>query len=528
MPRQCQNISIILGLLTLAFVTFYLWFPTTQRVPIRYSNIKTEFSDGSPSTDFVNLGLSHFAIIEAQQREYQSEHDYQLTAIVLHWKRLLGVKHAIRRLLDSHLFKELIVWNNNPEINLAVDAIVPANYSSTFIRVINSKENIKDEAKYRACCEAKTPACYYADDDWDTSDYIRSLVASFHSDPTRLHSVTDAGTYYTNLMWSYFDPQIDLHTGFSWIGCGSVFLREHAQRHLQLLHHYLEKDPSMTNKTIAVNRRESTSFLDLLHFSDVFFSLWLNDVPTQLNAHIRELPDAHSGPSFSSTAEFLNLQYRSSVSAIRILEKALRLNQSNSSVSFTRQQNRIFPTYVKSPGPKNSFIFYSNVLPLDFEQIPFNITLYFERGTRRNLPRDAGIRHFHSYGTVKAVDSDTSTCWHTHRNIRPGDFFAVDFLRIHTNITFSLIVAHNLTMQTSLETSISLDGLWWLPYGSLQGITFANITPSDPNLQTILLDSAQFALGFQSYRHISFRALRHSESILNVCEIKLLANLSGN
>ena len=260
----------------------------------------------------------------------------------------------------------------------------------------------------------------------------------------------------------------------------------------------------------------------------MFFSLWLNDVPTQLNANIRELPDAHRGPSFSSTGEFLDLQYRSSVLAIRILEKALRLNHSNSSVSFTRQQYRRFPTYVKSPGPKNSFIFYSNILPLDFERIPFNIDLHFERGTRKNLPRDAGIKHFHLYGTGNAVDKVITTCWHTPRTIRPGDFFAIDFLRIRTNMTFSLIIAHSLTMQTSLETSISLDGLWWVAYRSLRGITFTNSTFSNPKLQTIMFDSAQFTPGFQSFRHIAFRAVHPQESPLKVCEIQLVDNPGRN
>ena len=525
MLRWWQYLCILVVLITLFFVTFSSRSLISFQQVSKDLSITTNFHDSSASVDLTGLTYRQSAIIQAQQREYQSEQQYQLTAIALHWKRSEGVRYAVHRLLDSHLFKEVIVWNNNPQINLTEDAIAPKNYSSTSIRIINSKENIKDEAKYRACCEAKTPACYYADDDWDTSDYIKSLVASFRSDPTRLHSVTNPITYYTNLMWSYFDPQIDLHTGFSWIGCGSVFLREHAQRHLQLLHHYLEKDPSKTNTDTSVNQRELLSSLDLLHLSDVFFSLWLNQVPVQMNANIRELPGASRGPSFSSTANFHNLEYRSSVSAIRILEKALRLNQSNSSVSFPRQSNRRFPTYVKSPGPKNSFVFYSNILPLDFERIPFNITLHFERGTAKNYPQAANVRHFLSYGTVKAVDSDTSTCWHTHREIRPGDFFAIDFLRVRTNITFSLIVAHNLTLQTSLETSISLDGVQWVAYRSLQGIMFANSTLSNPRLQTVLFDSAQFTPGCQTFRHISFRAVSHSASIWKVCEIQLATNL---
>ena len=86
MSQQCRNISTIAGLLAYAYVTVYLWFPTTEQLSTGYSNIKTELSDVSPSADFVNLGLSHFAIIQAQQREYHSEQEYQITAIILHKK----------------------------------------------------------------------------------------------------------------------------------------------------------------------------------------------------------------------------------------------------------------------------------------------------------------------------------------------------------------------------------------------------------------------------------------------------------
>jgi hypothetical protein len=192
--------------------------------------------------DFINLGFSDFELQQAKLRETDLEHKYDLTAILLHWERLQGVQITLKHFLDTHLFKEIIIWNNNPQINLTVDQLLPNETLTKNIRIINSKENLKDEAKYRACAEANTSACFYADDDWNTSHYIKSLIASFRSDPNLLHSVTEPYTFYTNLVWSYFDTTIDLHTGFSCIGCGSVFLREHAERHLQLLHKYLKND----------------------------------------------------------------------------------------------------------------------------------------------------------------------------------------------------------------------------------------------------------------------------------------------
>lgn len=184
------------------------------------------------------------ALHRAKYFEDEHEKQYQLTAIVLHWKRLSRVRLAVENYINANYFKQIIVWNNNPQINLTVNNVSTHNQSSNLIRLINSKQNLKDEAKYRACAEAQTLVCFYADDDWDVSRYMKTLIASFRSDPNVLHSVTNVVTYYNNMLWAFMDSRIDLHTGFSWIGCGSIFLRAHAQRHLKLLEMNLENNKS--------------------------------------------------------------------------------------------------------------------------------------------------------------------------------------------------------------------------------------------------------------------------------------------
>lgn len=172
---------------------------------------------------------------QAKTYEADIENKYQFTAIVLHWNSVTRVQQVVRNYVNKQIFKEIIVWNNNPEISLAHNHILTNYSSSTLIYIINSKENLKDLAKYRACASAQTLVCFVSDDDWHSSHYMNSLIASFRSDPYLLHSTTNVPTYYNNLLWTFMDSHIDLHTGFSWIGCGSMFLREHAQRHLKLL-----------------------------------------------------------------------------------------------------------------------------------------------------------------------------------------------------------------------------------------------------------------------------------------------------
>jgi hypothetical protein len=175
------------------------------------------------------------ALQQAKSRELDLENKYQVAAVILHWKSLSRVQQLIQYYVNSKIFKEIVIWNNNPQINLAYSELFTNNNSSARIFIINSKENLKDQAKYHACTTAHSLVCFYADGDSDVSPYMKTLIASFRSDPNVLHTVTNDITYYNNMLWTFTDTRIDLHTGFSWIGSGSVFLREHAERHLKLL-----------------------------------------------------------------------------------------------------------------------------------------------------------------------------------------------------------------------------------------------------------------------------------------------------
>ena len=248
-----------------------------------------------------------------------------------------------------------------------------------------------------------------------------------------------------------------------------------------------------------------------------------------MNTDIRHQPSASSSGSvpFSSTAGFNELQHNSSVIAIRILEHALRFQQSPPSpspspVTFPRQQRRRFPTYVKSPSLTDDLIFYTNVLPLDFHTVPFNISRDFARGTRQNLPQGISVRHFTARSTSAAVDGDLLTCWRPHRDLRIDDFFAIDFLRAQTNVSFILTVKHGFIFHSHLELSISFDGLWWIPYRSSKGLSINKNASTTPQQQTYLVDAAHFSLGFASFRYIKYKTRNISEHRFEVCELRLI------
>lgn len=268
--------------------------------------------------------------------------------------------------------------------------------------------------------------------------------------------------------------------------------------------------------------------LELLYFSDVFFSIWLNDVPSQLNNNIKLL-FKKDGVSFSSTANFFNYQHLSSVLAIRTLEYNLRQSQSsnnNNHMKFLRQQNRNFPYLVKSSSPNDNFIFLTNILPINIERIPFNISKDNERGTRKNLPKGMNASFFISHTTLHAVDKNTKTCWESTRNVSQGDFFAIDFLFIRTNLSFSLTIGHTQELQKQLDLNLSFDGLRWITYRSLNGITIKKRKRTSNKYQyEIVFNSNMFNNGFRSFRYVAFNNSKPSTlGKFQVCDVQIISD----
>ncbi|CAF1320690.1 unnamed protein product [Rotaria magnacalcarata] len=90
---------------------------------------------------FTNTSLIYHALKQAKSLEVEYEQQYQLTAVVINWKRLSSVQLAVQRYLNATHFRRIIVWNKNPAINLTYREILPQNQSFDLIHIINSKKN---------------------------------------------------------------------------------------------------------------------------------------------------------------------------------------------------------------------------------------------------------------------------------------------------------------------------------------------------------------------------------------------------
>lgn len=200
-------------------------------------NLSPDFTDPSE----VNLTLN--ALKQAKRDETNFGTQYQLTGIIVSSKRSPNIKRLLRYYLETKLFQEIIIWNDDPQKNLTLNSLLNKTTSSIRIRIVNSNEILRDQSKYRACALAQTLVCFYADVEWDIKSYIRSLLSSFRSDPKVLHTASGLSMFHKNILRTYFDDSIDLHTGFAEMDKGIVFLREHAQRHLQFLKIHFKDHP---------------------------------------------------------------------------------------------------------------------------------------------------------------------------------------------------------------------------------------------------------------------------------------------
>lgn len=266
--------------------------------------------------------------------------------------------------------------------------------------------------------------------------------------------------------------------------------------------------------------------IDLIELADVFFSVWLNRMPVQMVTVRRQQqvsPETQRVVPFSATGDFFVLQYTGTVMAIRILEQSLRFNQSTiDQVTFSRRQERRFPSYVKSPSLNDDLIFYTNILLFESENVPFNISRDFERATFRNLPKGPNISRAVDYITLKAVDGDLKTCWHTHREIKSNDFFAIDFLSIQSTVMFTIAVGHSPVLQSSLQVEISLDGVLWSTYESRNGIYMKTNRAAEQRINTYLVDSSELSVRFRAFRYISFKVTRDWNHRFEVCEVEII------
>lgn len=261
--------------------------------------------------------------------------EVQMTAVVLNWRRDDNVRKIANYLIKYPFITEVIIWNNSSqEFNLG--------FKNENIKVINSKENLRDKAKYLAAAEAKNDYVFYQDDDWNVQHYLKAMHYAFCLNPEFIHTIVG------ELSWIMHKAETrkcintgkNLQAEFSFIGAGTMFAKSFAVQHLKYIDEYYDEEQS--------------------GYADVGFTLFTNQPYIEIQVSL-----SHSGldhdddVAFSNETDFDSGIYK----AITASRKALRHFSNKKkplpelSIKSVFQNLLLFTNFYPHNLPKNTFLF---------------------------------------------------------------------------------------------------------------------------------------------------------------------------
>ncbi|GAA6001447.1 hypothetical protein JCM10207_006671 [Rhodosporidiobolus poonsookiae] len=205
-----------------------------------------------------------------------------VTAVVLHWKRRKGLELVLKHITRYPFIREVIIWNNRPGVELKPEEFhfsppPGSDLPPAILRIVNSPSNVHDAGKHLACSMASYEHCYFNDDDWlniymdaTYTKYLECCAPKGSSNALvsgggRIASNTMPIIHLEHRRWRFDNPDIDLHTGFTWLGTGSYAPRYLSSRFMQ----------QQSATPLALSRDQSL-------VADMFFSLWTNSYPEQM------------------------------------------------------------------------------------------------------------------------------------------------------------------------------------------------------------------------------------------------------
>nr|CAG8494478.1 6977_t:CDS:2 [Entrophospora candida] len=308
-----------------------------------------------------------------------------VTAILLGWKRRESLQLVVSYLSKYPFVKEILIWNNNDEIRLNVKDFKLINSDGMVLNVFNSDENLHDLSKHTTCSMAKYDYCYYQDDDW-LNMYMDSMYTNFLNNPSLIHSNTMPIIHLEHRRWMFANADKNLHTGFTWFGCGSFVPRAKVQRFLGQL----------GSISLAKER---------LKLSDMYFSIWTNQYPYQLSNPLTPLDQQEGWSNTVNTGSELFVREEEKPYFSERNARAPCLND-----------KCLFITNI-DPFPHPSRIYYAN-----------NVTHIHEHEHKFNELDFPSNTFWDQHAYHNAVDLDEKTCWNSFRIPHVGDYFGLHFI----------------------------------------------------------------------------------------------------
>ncbi|GAA5875947.1 hypothetical protein JCM8547_008355 [Rhodosporidiobolus lusitaniae] len=250
-----------------------------------------------------------------------------VTAVVLHWKRRKGLELVLKHITRYPFIREVIIWNNRPGVMLHPEDFrfsppPGSDLSPAVLRIVNSPSNVHDAGKHLACAMASFDHCYFNDDDWlnarmdaTYTKYLeccagRGTAGGLVVGGGRIASNTMPIIHLEHRRWRFENPDIDLHTGFTWLGTGSYAPRALSARFMQ----------QQAASPIPLDRDQAL-------VADMFFSLWTNSYPEQMPNDLVpiDVEGGEVGWSRGAGVDQWKVVYGNIRSAVQILHTVLSL-----------------------------------------------------------------------------------------------------------------------------------------------------------------------------------------------------------
>ncbi|CAG8673531.1 11745_t:CDS:2, partial [Racocetra persica] len=421
-----------------------------------------------------------------------------VTAIVLGWKRTESLKVVVNYISKYPYIKEILIWNNNNGTRLNVEDFKLDNMN-VVLNVFNSDENLHDLSKYMTCSMAEYDYCYFQDDDW-LNLYMDSIYTNFLRNPSLIHTNTMPLIHLEHRRWMFSNADKNLHTSFTWLGCGSFIPRAKVQRFMgQLGYISLPKDH--------------------LKVADMYFSLWSNQYPYQLSNPLTQL-DQDNG--WSSGIDHWSVVYSNILDATQKLYTTLALKPDSD--LFERVEET--PYYHEHPFPHPSSIYYAN-----------NITHVHEQEAKFNALDFPSNEFWEKHAYHNAVDLDLTTCWNSFKIPKSGDYFGLQFVEPKSYNKVTIVSSKDISnFDASFTVEVSYDGYNWKICDKLESSYEAQDYDSVDNIVAMDLDSADIpksnmiTMDFKCFEDenknnpvsfIKFKATRNFNEPFEICSFIL-------
>jgi len=316
------------------------------------------------------------------------------------------------------------------------------------IKVINSPYNLNTESRYHGCASAENDVCYFIDDDF-WPNHVEGLFASFVRAPEYLHSLTNADVYWNNLRWTAFSDEISpasrytLHTGFSWVGSGSMVLKRNCLRFIQQMDYV-----NLSNEERGI--------------ADNFFSIWMNRIPYQLEVQL-STGELIQSFAYTSSPEIAEKLHQARNKALEIL--VANLNEKNplfatdDNIFFSRIPLSSQYHLIKAIGLRGLFMTsVETYLP------PYNeleIKSWVDRNPKQyqhEIPPENTIEFFVPRSYLAAVDEYATSWWESIRPVKKGDWFGLCLYHVAQP---ELIVIKANPFEMEFRVEISHSGSYW-------------------------------------------------------------------